>query len=73
MSGTMEGSQNELEELGKFNQVQWNKFVEDSINKEKKELKAAEEKSKTNEGKSIEILKNISIIEHCNLLASSGK
>ncbi len=36
MSGTMEGSQNELEELGKFNQVQWNKFVEDSINKEKK-------------------------------------
>ncbi len=73
MSGTMEGSQNELEELGKFNQVQWNKFVEDSINKEKKELKAAEEKSKTNKGKSIEILKNISIIEHCNLLASSGK
>ncbi len=73
MSGTMEGSQNELEELGKFNQVQWNKFVEDSINKEKKGLKAAEEKSKTNKGKSIEILKNISIIEHCNLLASSGK
>lgn len=43
MPGTMEGSQNELEELGKFNQVQWNKFVEGSINKE---LKAAEEKSK---------------------------
>ncbi|WP_265036946.1 hypothetical protein [Wolbachia endosymbiont (group A) of Anomoia purmunda] len=56
MSGPIEGSQNELEELGKFNQVQWNKFVEGSINKEKKELKTAEEKSKTNKGKSIEIL-----------------
>ncbi len=56
MLGTMEGSQNELEELGKFNQVQWNKFVEGSINKEKEELKATKEESKTNKEKSIEIL-----------------
>ncbi|WP_250296451.1 hypothetical protein [Wolbachia endosymbiont of Oedothorax gibbosus] len=56
MSGTIEGSQNKPEGLGRLSEEQWDKFVKDSLNEEKEELKAAEEKSKTNKEKSIEIL-----------------
>ncbi|WP_375604106.1 hypothetical protein NOX90_00125 [Wolbachia endosymbiont of Anurida maritima] len=47
MSGTIEGSQNKPEGLGRLSEEQWDKFVKDSLNEEKEELKAAEEKSKS--------------------------
>lgn len=73
MSGTIEGSQNEPEGLGRLSEEQWDKFVKDSFNEEKEELKAAEEKSKTNKEKSIEILEKHFHDRNCNLLASLTK
>ncbi|MCA4774899.1 hypothetical protein IHO40_01895 [Wolbachia endosymbiont of Mansonella ozzardi] len=52
----MQESQNESEELGQFNQEQWDQFIKDSIEKEKKKLEAAEEEFKKNKRRNIEIL-----------------
>ncbi|MCA7010195.1 hypothetical protein [Wolbachia endosymbiont of Tribolium confusum] len=53
MLGTTQENQNEL---GQFNQEQWDQFVENSIKKEKEDLEVVKEQSKKNKKENIETL-----------------